>query len=86
LDQMLAAIALTVFYLGYAHDHFGAAKRLHWLFLLVILGFAVRGPIGLVIPTGVLCSYYLINRQWRQLFTFGVLALALLVACVGLLL
>ncbi|UXV17134.1 glycosyltransferase [Pseudomonas fluorescens] len=86
LDQMLAAIALAVFYLGYAHDHFGAAKRLHWLFLLVILGFAVRGPIGLVIPTGVLCSYYLINRQWRQLFTFGVLALALLVACVGLLL
>jgi 4-amino-4-deoxy-L-arabinose transferase-like glycosyltransferase len=86
LDQMLAAIALAVFYLGYAHDHFGAAKRLHWLYLLLILGFAVRGPIGLVIPTGVLCSYYLINRHWRQLFSFGLLALALLVACVGLLL
>ncbi|WP_455929546.1 ArnT family glycosyltransferase [Pseudomonas fluorescens] len=86
LDQMLAAIALTVFYLGYAHDHFGAAKRLHWLFLLLILGFAVRGPIGLVIPTGMLCSYYLINRQWRQLFTFGFIALAVLAACVGLLL
>lgn len=86
LDQMLAAIALTVFYLGYAHDHFGAAKRLHWLFLLLILGFAVRGPIGLVIPTGVLYSYYLINRQWRQLFTFGFIALAVLAACVGLLL
>ncbi|MCF5178295.1 phospholipid carrier-dependent glycosyltransferase [Pseudomonas sp. PA-6-1D] len=86
LDQMLAAIALTVFYLGYAHDHFGAAKRLHWLFLLLILGFAVRGPIGLVIPTGVLCSYSLINRQWRQLFTFGFIALAVLAACVGLLL
>jgi len=86
IDQMLAAIALAVFYLGYAHDHFGSAKRLHWLYLLLILGFAVRGPIGLVIPTGVLCSYYLINRQWRQLFSFGLLALALLVACVGLLL
>ncbi|SET24094.1 4-amino-4-deoxy-L-arabinose transferase [Pseudomonas sp. NFR09] len=86
LDQMLAAIALAVFYLGYAHDHFRSAKRLHWLYLLLILGFAVRGPIGLVIPTGVLCSYYLINRQWRQLFSFGLLALALLVACVGLLL
>ncbi|MFL1552854.1 ArnT family glycosyltransferase [Pseudomonas sp. D47] len=86
LDQMLAAVALAVFYLGYAHDHFGAAKRLHWLFLLLIIGFAVRGPIGLVIPTGVLCSYYLLNRQWRQLFTFGLIALALLAACVGLLL
>ncbi|MFT0475664.1 ArnT family glycosyltransferase [Pseudomonas antarctica] len=86
LDQMLAAVALAVFYLGYAHDHFGAAKRLHWLFLLLIIGFAIRGPIGLVIPTGVLCSYYLLNRQWRQLFTFGLIALALLAACVGLLL
>jgi len=86
LDQMLAAVALAVFYLGYAHDHFGAGKRLHWLYLLLLVGFAIRGPIGLVIPTGVLCSYYLINRQWRQLFSFGFLALALLVACVGLLL
>ncbi|WP_330211756.1 ArnT family glycosyltransferase [Pseudomonas sp. AM4(2022)] len=86
LDQMLAAVALAVFYLGYAHDHFAAAKRLHWVFLLLLLGFAIRGPIGLVIPTGVLCSYYLINRQWRLLFSFGLLALALLAACVGLLL
>ncbi len=86
LDQMLAAIALAVFYLGYAHDHFGAGRRLYWLYLLLILGFAIRGPIGLVIPTGVLCSYCLINRQWRQLFSFGLLALALLAACVGLLL
>ena len=86
LDQMLAAIALTVFYLGYAHDHFAAGKRLHWVYLLLIIGFSIRGPIGLVIPTGVLCSYYLVNRQWRQLFSFGVVALALLVACVGLLL
>jgi 4-amino-4-deoxy-L-arabinose transferase-like glycosyltransferase len=86
LDQMLAAVALAVFYLGYAHDHFAAGRRLHWLFALLIVGFAIRGPIGLVIPTGLLCSYYLINRQWRQLFSFGLLALALLVACVGLLL
>lgn len=86
LDQMLAAVSLAVFYLGYAHDHFAAAKRLHWVFVLLLLGFAIRGPIGLVIPTGILCSYYLINRQWRQLFSFGLLALALLAACVGLLL
>ena len=86
LDQMLAAVALAVFYLGYAHDHFGAGKRLHLVYLLLIVGFSIRGPIGLVIPTGVLCSYYLLNRQWRQLFSFGPLALALLVACVGLLL
>lgn len=86
LDQMLAAVTLAVFYLGYAHDHFCAGKRLYWVYVLLIVGFAIRGPIGLVIPTGVLCSYYLIRRQWRQLFSFGLLALALLLACVGLLL
>lgn len=86
LDQMLAAVTLAVFYLGYAHDHFASPRRLPWLLLLLLLGFAIRGPIGLVIPTGVLCSYYLLNRQWRPLFSFGLLALALLVACVGLLL
>ncbi|PHN53665.1 glycosyltransferase [Pseudomonas sp. ICMP 8385] len=86
LDQMLAAVTLGVFYLGYAHDHFASARRLPWLLLLLLLGFAIRGPIGLVIPTGVLCSYYLLNRQWRRLFSVGLLALALLGACVGLLL
>ncbi|NMX32641.1 phospholipid carrier-dependent glycosyltransferase [Pseudomonas sp. WS 5413] len=86
LDQMLAAVTLALFYLGYAHDHFASPRRMPWLLLLLLLGFAIRGPIGLVIPTGVLCSYYLLNRQWRRLFSFGVLALALLLACVGLLL
>ncbi|ETK17718.1 hypothetical protein H097_13731 [Pseudomonas sp. FH4] len=86
LDQMLAAVTLAVFYLGYAHDHFSSPRRLPWVLLLLLLGFAIRGPIGLVIPTGVLCSYYLLNRQWRPLFSVGLLALALLAACVGLLL
>lgn len=86
LDQMLAAVSLAVFYLGYAHDHFGAPRRLGWIFLLLLLGFAIRGPIGLVIPTGMLCSYYLMAGQWRRLFSVGFSALLLLGACVALLL
>ncbi|AZD35876.1 Melittin resistance protein PqaB [Pseudomonas chlororaphis subsp. aurantiaca] len=86
LDQILAALALAVFYLGYAHDHFAAPRRLWLILLLLVLGFAIRGPIGLVIPTGMLCSYYLLGGQWRRLFGFGCMALLLLLACVGLLL
>ncbi|MGC5698769.1 phospholipid carrier-dependent glycosyltransferase [Pseudomonas sp. NFXW11] len=86
LDQMLAAVSLAVFYLGYAHDHFGARRHLAAIFLLLVLGFAIRGPIGLVIPTGMLCSYYLLGGQWRRLFSVGCGALLLLVACVALLL
>jgi 4-amino-4-deoxy-L-arabinose transferase-like glycosyltransferase len=86
LDQMLAAVAFTVFYLAYACDHFGAPRRLGLLFALVLLGFAIRGPIGLVVPTGMLCSYYLLSGQYRRMFGFGVVALILLALCIGLLL
>ena len=85
-DLMLAAVAFSVFYLGYAHDHFAASRRWPLVFVLLLLGFGVRGPIGLVVPTGMLCSYYLLDRQWSRLLTFGVLASLLLAACVRLLL
>ncbi|MCU0117676.1 glycosyltransferase family 39 protein [Pseudomonas sp. B2M1-30] len=85
-DLMLAAVAFAVFYLGYAHDHFGAGRRWPLVFVLLLLGFGIRGPIGLVVPTGMLCSYYLLDRQWSRFWTFGALAAVLLAACVGLLL
>jgi 4-amino-4-deoxy-L-arabinose transferase-like glycosyltransferase len=82
LDQMLATVAFAVFYLAYATDHFGSARRLSAVLALLILGFAIRGPIGLVVPAGVLCSYYGLNRQWRRLWTVGLAAGVLLLACV----
>ena len=86
LDQMLAAVSFSAFYLAYSHDHFAAPRRHFWLLALLVLGFAVRGPIGLVIPTGILCSYYLLNGQWRRLISFGLQALVLLILCIGTLL
>ncbi|MGP0011517.1 ArnT family glycosyltransferase, partial [Pseudomonas sp.] len=86
LDQMLAAVSLAVFYLGYAAKYYGAPKRSVLLLALLVLGFAIRGPMGLVIPTGMLCSFYLLSGQWRRLFVFGFQALFLLAACIGLLL
>jgi 4-amino-4-deoxy-L-arabinose transferase-like glycosyltransferase len=81
LDQMLATVSFAVFYLGYATDHFGSARRLWVVFALLVLGFAIRGPLGLMVPTAILCSYYLLTRQWRRLWTFGVGALMLLALC-----
>ncbi|MCW8275061.1 glycosyltransferase family 39 protein [Pseudomonas sp. PCH199] len=86
LDLMLAAVAFAVFYLGYAADHFAAPRRWLLIFALLLLGFGVRGPIGLVIPTGMLCSYYLLNRDWQRLIGFGLMAALLLAVCVGFLL
>ncbi|NMY36459.1 MULTISPECIES: glycosyltransferase family 39 protein [unclassified Pseudomonas] len=86
LDQMLAAVSLGVFYLAYAHDHLAAPRRHAGLLALLVLGFAIRGPIGLVIPAGMLCVYYVLSGQWRRMLTTGLQALALLVACIGVLL
>jgi 4-amino-4-deoxy-L-arabinose transferase-like glycosyltransferase len=85
-DLILASVAFSVFYLGYAADHFASPRRWLLIFALLLLGFGVRGPIGLVVPTGMLCSYYLLNRQWQTLFAFGLTAAVLLAVCVGLLL
>lgn len=81
LDQMLATVSFAAFYLAYAADHFGAKRRFPWVIALLVLGFAIRGPIGLVVPAGILCSYYLLGRQWRRLLIFSVIAATALVLC-----
>ena len=86
LDQTLSAVSLGVFYLAYAHDHLGAPRRHAGVLALLVLGFALRGPIGLVIPTGMLCAYFVLGGQWRRMLTTGMQAAALLVVCIGVLL
>ena len=86
LDQMVAALTFAVFYLGYAHDHYQAPRRLPLILALLLLGFAIRGPIGLVVPTGVLCVYYLLGGQWRRMLGVGLMAALLLGLAIGLLL
>lgn len=74
LDIYPALFTVMCFYLAYAgqlHPH-----RFHVLPVLLglALGFAFRGPIGLIGPAGVVASYYLLSRQWRLLVVFCLLA------------
>jgi 4-amino-4-deoxy-L-arabinose transferase-like glycosyltransferase len=55
------------------------------IYFLLALSFVFRGPIGLVMPAGVVCSYYLLDRQWKKLILFGIGALCVLAVCTGLL-
>ncbi len=82
LDQMVAAITAWSFYLVYSAGIGNRRAPIYYLPLLLILGFAIRGPIGLVIPAGVVTIYYALNRQWRTLFIFGLLAAATLLCSV----
>lgn len=86
LDMYPTAITTACFYLIYAAQRKNLPSPKMIIFLLLILSFAFRGPIGLVMPTGVICIYYLLNRDWKTFFLMGVSASILLVFCTAVLL
>jgi len=81
LDQYNALATTLCFYLIYSADICGKRKRLWFIPLVLIGGFLFRGPIGIVIPSGVVCGYYLCRREFKKSLLMGVLALCLLSIC-----
>ncbi|MFZ2314584.1 MAG: glycosyltransferase family 39 protein [Gammaproteobacteria bacterium] len=86
LDVYPLLFTTWCFYLVYSADVQQKPQRAYWIYLLMFLSFAFRGPIGLVMPAGVVCIYYLLNKNVKQFFVSGVIALCLLaLSTVGLL-
>lgn len=86
LDMYTAMITSICFYIIYSADLKNNHSREWFLYPLLVAGFAFRGPIGLIIPAGVICIYYLQERNYKNLFFSGVFALLLLMLCTLLLL
>lgn len=86
LDQFTTTATVACFYLVYSSQILNQTKRLWFLPLFWIFGFAIRGPIGLIIPASVSAGCYLLNRQWRNFFIISLSSLLLLfICCIGLL-
>lgn len=85
LDQFITAITCVSFYLVYAHHLRGGDRLMVWIFPLFVLGFAIRGPLGLVIPTSIICMFYLLEKNYKQFFIVGLISLLLLIICCGIL-
>lgn len=85
LDMYPAAITAICFYLI---DKANTEQRKvsYWFYILLVTSFIFRGPIGLVIPTGVAVIYYLCNKQYKQCVQVGITAFILLVLCTAALL
>ena len=81
LDMYPTMITALCFYLVYSAQIKSKPCRAGWIYPLLVLGFAFRGPIGLVIPTGVICTYYLLDLNIRKFFITGFIALILLIVC-----
>jgi len=50
------------------------------MLLVVLLAVSIRGPIGGVICTGVVCGIYLVNREWKRFLWFGTSALVVIIS------
>ncbi|NOY53092.1 MAG: hypothetical protein GXP58_05655 [Deltaproteobacteria bacterium] len=85
-DQYVSLVTVFSFYLVYSARVRGKRENLSSLFPLLLAGFLFRGPLGLVIPAGVLCGFYLLERDFSRLLLFGGGALALLTLASGVLL
>ncbi|MFR0690981.1 ArnT family glycosyltransferase [Enterobacterales bacterium AE_CKDN230030158-1A_HGKHYDSX7] len=81
LDLMVAATGMLAFYVAFQAERYDLPGLLLRLLPLLWIGFALRGPLGLVVPAGMVCSQLLLDRRWKPLFVFGASALALLILC-----
>lgn len=81
LDQMVATVTLLGFYVAHTGQDHSRRFPLTMLLLLLAVGFAIRGPLGLVIPAGVVCSYYFLSAEWKNLLRFALASAALLLVC-----
>jgi 4-amino-4-deoxy-L-arabinose transferase-like glycosyltransferase len=85
-DQYIVLAATLTFWLVYSANHARQKTRLYWLPCVFIFGFFCRGPIGLVIPAGVMCFYFLLNQNWPSLIKHAIIAAITLTACLAALL
>lgn len=81
LDMYTTLITACCFYLLYSAQVKNKSPAMLWIYCLLVISFIFRGPIGLVMPAGVVCLYFLQERQFKKLFIFGVLAVLLLTVC-----
>lgn len=80
LDQMVALLCVGSIYLL----HRGGRWRRLAVFPLFILGFAIRGPLGLIEVCGVVCVYWALGRpgeRVKQVLIHGTVGLVLLATC-----
>ncbi len=85
-DQYVSLVTVSCFYFVYASRLKKRKENLFLILFLMLVGFAFRGPLGLIIPAGVLCGFYLLEGEFKKLFLLGGGALLLLVLASGALL
>ncbi len=76
MDPFILFASLWAFFLIVRNNH----CRFLWLCLPLIFGFAIRGPIGLIMPGAAVVAHLIANKNWSALKNFCLRACGLLCA------
>lgn len=85
LDQFVTTATVASFYCIYQTSNSNLnlqKKTANWLPLIWFLGFAFRGPIGLIIPASIVGGYFLLERNYKACVITAITALLLLLICI----
>ncbi len=74
LDMPIAAITVGCILLFYSADCDRKYARLWWIGAIYLAGFAIRGPLGVILPAAALSGYFAARGEIRRLIGYGVLA------------
>ncbi|MBU1056253.1 MAG: glycosyltransferase family 39 protein [Proteobacteria bacterium] len=80
-DQFVSLAAALGFYIIYTADVFDKKRRLFWIPLIFVGGFLFRGPLGLIIPAAVVCTYYLVDKKIKFFSLMSFVALLVMILC-----
>lgn len=78
-DQYVLLVTTLAFYCVYSSELLIKYKRLFFLPLLFLLGMACRGPIGFIVPAGVVSVFYILEKDPKKFFIFAILSFFTLV-------
>jgi 4-amino-4-deoxy-L-arabinose transferase-like glycosyltransferase len=78
-DMFIAMISVLSFYAVFSADFEQKPLRLATIPFMCLLGFAIRGPIGTIIPVAVVAGYYMATRKSNLLFGMGITCILMMV-------
>jgi 4-amino-4-deoxy-L-arabinose transferase-like glycosyltransferase len=79
LDMYVTLFTTLCFFTIYTVKLQQKSPRFVLLSLMLMMSFAMRGPIGLIIPAGVICIFYLIEKEIKHFLQISLFASVLLI-------
>ncbi|MFA7232048.1 MAG: glycosyltransferase family 39 protein [Victivallaceae bacterium] len=83
-DMFVALFTIAAFHVIYTAELDHKYWRLWFVPLLLLCSFAIRGPIGVVIPAAVIFIFHITGRKYITAIFSGVISAAVLAGCMGL--